>query len=73
MNQKVAPTIHAAGLQAFEIAVLPGGGVVDGVDGDLIVLAPAYDINYEEVDLIVDRTAKAIEYILGPAITAAKL
>ncbi|KAF1964666.1 class III aminotransferas-like protein [Bimuria novae-zelandiae CBS 107.79] len=68
--QKVAPTIHAAGLQKFEIAVLPGGGVVDGVNGDLIVLAPAYNVTREDVDLIVQRTAKAIEHVLGGAPTA---
>ena len=73
MKQKVAPTIHAAGLQKFEIALLPGGGVVDGVDGDLIVLAPAYDVTREEVDLIVERAARAIEYVLGPTASVAKL
>jgi adenosylmethionine-8-amino-7-oxononanoate aminotransferase len=73
VKQKVAPTIHAAGLQKFEIALLPGGGVVDGVNGDLIVLAPSYDINREEVDLIVHRAAKAIEYVLGPTTGIAKL
>ncbi|KAF9735873.1 hypothetical protein PMIN02_011660 [Paraphaeosphaeria minitans] len=73
VKQKVAPTIHAAGLQKFEIALLPGGGVVDGANGDLIVLAPAYDINHEEVDLVVQRASKAIEYVLGPATSTAKL
>ncbi|KAL1603734.1 hypothetical protein SLS60_005324 [Paraconiothyrium brasiliense] len=73
VKQKVAPTIHAAGLQKFEIAVLPGGGVVDGVNGDLIVLAPAYDVNREEVDLVVQRTAESIEHVLGPITVAAKL
>lgn len=73
VKQKVAPTIQAAGLQKFEIALLPGGGVVDGVNGDLIVLAPAYDVTCEEVNLIVERAARAIEFVLGPTATVAKL
>ena len=70
VSQKVAPTIHAAGLQKFDIAILPGGGVVDGVNGDLIVVAPAYNVTREDIDLIVWRTAKAIEHILGRAAAA---
>ncbi|KAF1941334.1 class III aminotransferas-like protein [Clathrospora elynae] len=73
VQTKVAPTIHAAGLQKFAIALLPGGGVVDGMNGDLVVLAPPYTITREDVDLIVEHTAKAIESILGPAETTAKL
>lgn len=65
VHQKVAPIIHAAGLQKFSIALLPGGGVVDGTNGDLIVVAPPYTISREEVELIVERTAEAIEYVLG--------
>lgn len=72
VSQKVAPTIHAVGLQQFGIAMLPGGGVVDGTSGDLIVLAPAYIVSREDVDLIVQRTATAIEYVLGHN-SAAKL
>jgi adenosylmethionine-8-amino-7-oxononanoate aminotransferase len=73
VKQKVAPTIHAAGLQKFEIVLLPGGGVADGVNGDLVVLAPSYNIDREEVDLIVHRAAKAIEYVLGPITGVVKL
>ncbi|KAL6704802.1 hypothetical protein ACN47E_007606 [Coniothyrium glycines] len=71
--QKIAPTIHAAGLQKFEIAVLPGGGVVDGVDGDLIVLAPPYSVTRRDIDIIVDRTAKCVESVLGPGTPLARL
>ena len=45
--------------------MLPGGGVVDGTNGDLIVLAPSYTVSREEIDLIVERTAEAIEFVLG--------
>lgn len=63
----MAPQIHATGLKKqYGISLLPGGGVADGTNGDLIVLAPPYTINRQEADLIVDRAARAIEHILGP-------
>lgn len=71
--QKIAPAIHAAALQNFDIVVLPGGGVVDGVDGDIIVLAPAYTVTKEDIDLIVEKTAKSIESVLGSTIPLAQL
>ncbi|KAH7384457.1 class III aminotransferase-like protein [Pyrenochaeta sp. MPI-SDFR-AT-0127] len=73
VKDKIAPTIHAAGLQKFEIALLPGGGVVDGVNGDLIVLAPPFTITDDDVKLIVDRTARAIEHVLGQTEVQEKL
>lgn len=39
--------------------------MADGVNGDVIMLAPAYNITREDVDLIVERTAKVIEHVLG--------
>lgn len=35
-------------------------GTVDGVRGDHIVLAPPYNVSAEEIDLIVDRTARVL-------------
>lgn len=46
---------------------MPGGGVADGVNGDLIIVAPAYTVTKTDVELIIDRTAKAIESVLGRA------
>lgn len=64
-ERKVAPSIHATGLgEGFGISLLPGGGVADGANGDVIVLAPAYNVTREEIELIVDRTVKAIEHVL---------
>lgn len=63
---KIAPTIQATGLKReFSISFIPGGGVADGTNGDLIVISPAYNVNKQEIELIVDRVAKAIEYVLG--------
>lgn len=66
VEKKVAGTIHALGLtEEFGISLLPGGGVADGVNGDVIVIAPAYNVTREEIELIVDRTAKVVEYVVG--------
>ena len=47
------------------LACYPGGGTVDGVHGDHIVLAPPYIVTPAEVDLIVDRLGDAIEDALS--------
>ncbi|CAK3794670.1 pyridoxal phosphate-dependent transferase [Lecanosticta acicola] len=66
VERKVAGTLHATGLSAeFGISLLPGGGLADGTNGDLIMLAPAYNITKADVDLIVERTAKVVEHVLG--------
>ena len=57
----------------YGISVIPGGGVANGSDGDLIVLAPAYNVTAKEIDLIVDRTAKALESVLGPTKRESKI
>jgi len=65
VGEKVAPSIHAAGLREYGISLIPGLGLADGTNGDVLVLAPAYSITKRDADLIVDRTAKAIEHVLG--------
>jgi adenosylmethionine-8-amino-7-oxononanoate aminotransferase len=65
-KDKIAPTIHATGLRKeFSISILPGGGVADGTNGDVMVLAPAYNITKADAELIVDRAARVIEHVLG--------
>ena len=71
VQDKVAPAIHGTGLQReFGISLIPGSGVADGVAGDLIVISPAYNITETDVELIVERAAKAIEHVLGTGISA---
>ncbi|NLX62123.1 MAG: aspartate aminotransferase family protein [Tissierellia bacterium] len=43
------------------LVVYPGGGSVDGVRGDHILLAPPINITKEEVDLLYERLEKAIK------------
>jgi adenosylmethionine-8-amino-7-oxononanoate aminotransferase len=45
----------------FNISIYPGSGTADGVKGDHILLAPAYNVTSEEVHLIVEITAAVIE------------
>lgn len=49
---------HAA--LARGLACYPGGGTVDGVHGDHVVLAPPYVISPNEIELVVDRLDGAI-------------
>ena len=57
----------------FSISLIPGGGVADGVNGDLTVLAPAYIVTKADIQLIVERTARVIERVLGPVGREVKL
>jgi adenosylmethionine-8-amino-7-oxononanoate aminotransferase len=45
----------------FNISIYPGSGTADGVKGDHILLAPAYNVTSEEVHLIVEITVAVIE------------
>jgi hypothetical protein len=42
------------------LIVWPNVGHVNGVDGDLIMLAPPFVVSPEELDSIVDRLSSAI-------------
>ncbi len=45
----------------YSISLYPGTGTVDGMVGDHILIAPAYNVTEKDVDLIVDLTASVIE------------
>jgi adenosylmethionine-8-amino-7-oxononanoate aminotransferase len=51
----------------FNISIYPGSGTADGVMGDHVLLAPAYNITSGEVRLIVDTVATVVEaFFHGP-------
>ncbi len=52
---QVAYGIKDLGISEFDIAVYPSTGCENGVNGDHIILAPAYIVTKEEVDLIVTK------------------
>jgi adenosylmethionine-8-amino-7-oxononanoate aminotransferase len=55
--------------QALENGLIcyPVGGNVDGVDGDVVILAPPYNATAEELSEIVDKMAKSIKQVLQRA------
>ena len=42
----------------------PVGGNVDGVSGDIVILAPPYNASDAELDEITDKTARTISQVL---------
>ncbi len=55
--------------QAFDNGLIcyPAGGNVDGVSGDVVILAPPYNASDAELDEIVMKTAKSIKQVLASA------
>lgn len=55
----IADTI--IGMQSpYSISLYPGSGTADGIKGDHILIAPAYNVTSADVHLIVDTTAAVI-------------
>ncbi|BBO04840.1 MULTISPECIES: aspartate aminotransferase family protein [Bradyrhizobium] len=59
LNQKIKAEAFANGLGCY-----PGGGTVDGVRGDHVLLAPPYIASADEIDLIVDKLGSAVDNVL---------
>lgn len=59
--------LHAAIKQAAMsrgLLIYPGGGTIDGRQGDHILLAPHYIVTDDEIDLIVSTLARAVEDVI---------
>lgn len=62
----VAQSIRRTGMQEpHNISLYPGSGMVDGVAGDHVLIAPAYNITAEEIDHIVSLATNVIQAVLG--------
>ncbi|WP_298245223.1 aspartate aminotransferase family protein [uncultured Bradyrhizobium sp.] len=59
LNQRIKAEAFANGLGCY-----PGGGTVDGVRGDHVLLAPPYIASADEIDLIVDKLGTAVDNVL---------
>ncbi|RTE93897.1 aspartate aminotransferase family protein [Bradyrhizobium sp. LVM 105] len=59
LHQRIKAEAFAAGLGCY-----PGGGTVDGVRGDHVLLAPPYIASADEIDLIVDKLGTAVDNVL---------
>lgn len=64
-EKKIAPSVHGVALTDHSISLIPSTGMVNGKDGDIVQLAPPYNVTREEIDLIVERISAAIEQVLG--------
>jgi len=60
---KLHARIKAAAM-AQGLMVYPMGGTIDGVHGDHVLLAPPFIASDDDLDLIVDRLARAVEAAL---------
>ncbi|KAL4766460.1 aminotransferase, class III [Aspergillus foveolatus] len=49
----------------FGISLYAGTGTVNGTRGDHVILAPAYNVTKEEIDIIVDTTAKVLAEVFA--------
>ncbi|KAJ5286617.1 Pyridoxal phosphate-dependent transferase major region subdomain 2 [Penicillium angulare] len=49
----------------FAISLYGCSGTVDGISGDHVILAPPYIVSKEEIDIIVDVTAKVLEAVFN--------
>ncbi|MCG2625430.1 aspartate aminotransferase family protein [Bradyrhizobium sp. WYCCWR 13023] len=59
LHQKIKAEAFANGLGCY-----PGGGTVDGVRGDHVLLAPPYIASADEIDQIVDKLGTAVDVVL---------
>nr|POF13489.1 putative aminotransferase [Quercus suber] len=70
LEKLVAVTIHRTAMQPeFGISLYPVVGIADGSIGDFISLSPPYNITRSDIDLIVERTGRAVEHVLGPIVS----
>ena len=57
----VASMISEMALQDFDIILYPGQGTADGVDGDHVLVAPAYNVTREAVEYIVRKLVLVVD------------
>ncbi|RDW63204.1 uncharacterized protein DSM5745_10315 [Aspergillus mulundensis] len=63
-EEGVAQKVHLTGLQEeYSISVIPGAGVADGKNGDIIQIAPAYNVSREDIELIVERVESVVHAV----------
>jgi adenosylmethionine-8-amino-7-oxononanoate aminotransferase len=60
MHRRLKSEAFARGLLIY-----PGGGTIDGRNGDHVLLAPPYNVTDDELELIVDRLADTLDAALA--------
>ncbi|KAL4965457.1 pyridoxal phosphate-dependent transferase [Aspergillus stella-maris] len=67
VSEGIAQKVHLTGLQKEHgISVIPGLGVADGKNGDIIQIAPAYNVSREEIEWIVEKVVGVVCAVFGP-------
>ncbi|KAF7595693.1 hypothetical protein BBP40_005137 [Aspergillus hancockii] len=64
-EQKIAPLIQKTGVSEYSISFIPGVGVADGKNGDIVQIAPPYNVTRADIDLIVERAVLVVKRVLG--------
>lgn len=67
-------TIHEEGLhQDPGIMMYPGTGSADGTRGDHLIIAPPYNVNTEEIEMIVRAAHKAVDSAFERLLTSSNV
>ncbi|KAL4781411.1 pyridoxal phosphate-dependent transferase [Aspergillus varians] len=62
----VAFRIQETGVKPeYGISLYAASGCVDGMSGDHVILAPAYNVTKEEIDIIVDTTVRVLDAVFA--------
>ncbi|EEA25317.1 hypothetical protein TMatcc_006458 [Talaromyces marneffei ATCC 18224] len=63
-HEQIGAKINSKGLEAkYSISLMPGGGIVDGKDGDIILIAPPYTITSTEVEEMAKTIADIVSEV----------
>lgn len=66
MEAGIAQKVHLTGLQKeHSVSVIPGVGVADGRNGDIIQIAPAYNVSRADIEEIVKRVEGVVKAVFG--------
>jgi adenosylmethionine-8-amino-7-oxononanoate aminotransferase len=66
VEEGIAQKVHRTGLQKEHcISVIPGAGVADGKNGDIIQIAPAYNVSRADIEQIVARMEGVVNAVFG--------
>lgn len=57
----IANAVHTKGLVDVGIVLYPGTGTLDGVEGDHVLIAPAYTCTREEIAGMVDKVYETVK------------
>ena len=64
---------EALALESGGVMIYPGTGSADGEQGDHVILAPAFNVDKEEIDMIVWAVGDAVDSALGKLVMAGKI